>query len=533
MSSASRSADVNSRRKGRQLVRRTLIAIAVAGLALFAAGPAGAQEPRSWTVYATGNQIDVPGIVTPIDTATNTAGPPVTVFDSFGIAVTPDAATAYVTARSNDQVVRIDTATNSIIGDPIDVGVFPTGIAITPDGSTVYTADQNGGSVTPIDTATNTAGPPIQLLPPAETVFTHRIAITPDGTKAYVVVRGSTETPVQVIPIAIASEPPVVLPAITMANGQLFDIAVTPDGATVYIIDNANDQVITINTADDTLGASIAVPDDPLGIAITPDGAKAYVASQRADLVTPIDLTTNTALTPVSTGDGPYDLAVTPDGKRAYAANAASDTVSVVDTATDTVTGGPIPGGDGVDNLAITPDQAPTAVLAATASATGCVVTLDASASTVAFGTIAGYSWDFGDGTTTTTTTPTTTHTYAEPGNHTVTVTETSSGGTSVPELTPDSFTGQTMSRNADDQARTTATVSFAASCQAPPPANGDESPPADDSGTELAATGGVPTDLLTLGSWMLVAGAFLVYLAHLRWLSRRGRAGQPRRPTS
>ena len=531
MSSASRTVDVNSGRRGsasgRRLVRRTLIATAVAGWALLAAGPASAQEPPSWTVYATGNQIDVPGIVTPIDTATDTAGTPVTVFDSFGIAVTPDAATAYVTARSNDQVERIDTATNSVVGDPIDVGAFPTGIAITPDGSTAYTADQNGGSVTPIDIATNTAGPPIQLLPPADTVFTHRIAITPDGAKAYVVVRGSPDTPAQVIPINIAAEPPVVLPAITMPAGpELFDIAVAPDGETVYVVDNVNDQVITINTADDTLGAPIAVPDDPLGIAITPDGTKAYVASQRADVVTPIDLATNTTLTPISTGDGPYDLAVTPDSKRAYVANTNVDNVSVIDTATDTVTGTPIPGGDGVDNLAITPDQAPNAVVSARASTTGCVATLDASASTVAFGTIARYSWDFGDGKTKTTSTATTTHTYAKPGNHTVTVTETSSGGTSVPELTPDSFTGQTMSRNADEQARATATVNFAGSCQAPPSPGGDVSPPG---GTELPATGGVSTGLLALGASMLVAGAFLVYLARARWLSRRRRAGQPR----
>lgn len=154
-------------------------------------------------------------------------------------------------------------------------------------------------------------------------------------------------------------------------------------------------------------------------------------------------------------------------------------------------------------------------MLAATASATGCVATLDASASTVAFGTIAGYSWDFGDGTTTTTTTPTTTHTYAEPGNHTVTVTETSSGGTSVPELTPDSFTGQTMSRNADEQASATATVNLAAPCQAPLPADG-QAP------TELAATGGVPTGLVGLGAWLLLAGTSLVYLTHRRRLPRR-----------
>ncbi len=154
-------------------------------------------------------------------------------------------------------------------------------------------------------------------------------------------------------------------------------------------------------------------------------------------------------------------------------------------------------------DIAITPDQAPKAAVAARVSAIGCEATPDASASTVAFGTIASYSWDFGDGKTKRTSTSTTTHAYAKPGNHTVTVT--SSGGTSVPELTPDTFTGQTMSRNADEQASATATVNLVAPCQAPLPAGGQ-----------------APTGLVALGAWLLLAGTFLVYLTHRRRLPRR-----------
>ena len=93
--------------------------------------------------------------------------------------------------------------------------------------------------------------------------------------------------------------------------------------------------------------------------------------------------------------------------------------------------------------VAMTPDQAPVARLHVDRAPLGQPSTLDASASTVAFGTRASYAWDFGDGTTATTTDPVVQHVYAD-ANLTPSVTVTSSAGTSVSQV----FTGQTMSRN-------------------------------------------------------------------------------------
>jgi YVTN family beta-propeller protein len=68
--------------------------------------------------------------VTPIRTATNTAGPPIPVGNQpFGIAITPNGKTAYVTGGT-DSVTPIRTATNTP-GPPITVGIGPTAIAIT------------------------------------------------------------------------------------------------------------------------------------------------------------------------------------------------------------------------------------------------------------------------------------------------------------------------------------------------------------------------------------------------------------------
>ena len=102
-------------------------------------------------------------IVTPIDTATNTAGPPIAVQDATQIAITPDGKTAYVSDPAGDAVIPIDTATNTA-GTPIQIGRAPAEIAITPDGTTAYVIDQGHPvALTPIATATNTAGTPILL----------------------------------------------------------------------------------------------------------------------------------------------------------------------------------------------------------------------------------------------------------------------------------------------------------------------------------------------------------------------------------
>ena len=78
------------------------------------------------------------------------------------IAITPNGKTAYVFSVTSDTVTPITTATNTA-GPPIPVGAAPAAIAITPDGKTAYVANYDSGTVTPITTATNTAGPPIPV----------------------------------------------------------------------------------------------------------------------------------------------------------------------------------------------------------------------------------------------------------------------------------------------------------------------------------------------------------------------------------
>ena len=160
--------------------------------------------------------------------------------------------------------------------------------------------------------------------------------------------------------------------------------------------------------------------------------------------MTPITVATDTPGAAIAVGAGPYGVAFSPDGTNAYATNTAANTITPITVATNTPGTAIVVGAFPV-TAAFVPDQAPVATLTASGTTAGSPTNFDATASTVQYGTIANYAWNFGDGTSVQNTAiPTGSHTYTLGGSFTVTLTETSSAGTSTAQV----FTGQTVSRN-------------------------------------------------------------------------------------
>ncbi len=179
-----------------------------------------------------------PGWVTPISTATNTAGPRVDVGPSYVMAATPNGKTVYVASLFSDTVIPISTATNTA-GRPIKVARFPFAITITPDGKIAYVLSENS-RLTPIMTATNTAGQPITINP----VGGYNVAASP---------------------------------------------AITPDGKTIYVSPSIqSDVLVPVKTATDKAGKPIRLGAAPTEIVITPDGKTAYTVGTDSGTVTPI-----------------------------------------------------------------------------------------------------------------------------------------------------------------------------------------------------------------------------------------------------
>jgi YVTN family beta-propeller protein len=104
-----------------------------------------------------------------------------------------------------------------------------------------------------------------------------------------------------------------------------------------YVTNIDDNTVSVIDTATNTVTATVPVGLAPQGIVVTPDGAFAYVATL-SGTVSVISAATNTVVATVPVGPTPFGVAITPDGASVYVTDFDDDTIRVISTATNTVT---------------------------------------------------------------------------------------------------------------------------------------------------------------------------------------------------
>src|SRR5438270_468762 len=91
-----------------------------------------------------------------------------------------------------------------------------------------------------------------------------------------------------------------------------------------YVTDANSNTVSVIDTATNTVVATVPVGVTPGGVAITPNGAFAYVTNENSSTVSVISTATNTVVATVPVGVFPRGVAVTPNGSFAYVADGGS-----------------------------------------------------------------------------------------------------------------------------------------------------------------------------------------------------------------
>ncbi len=381
-----------------------------------------------WTGY-----VAIPGSneIIPFNTVTENLASPITVGQGQrALAITPNDNTLYICNQAGTiSYVNINSGSGSgNIG--IGGGSKPYSIAITPRGTVAYVADYGGSKVVPVNTVTNSPGSTIGMPSNPDDVV-----VTPDGKELLVTVPASNL--VEIVSTATNS----IVGSISIIDPM--SITIDDTGQFAYVASQSENEVFPVSLSTNSVGQGIKVGNNPVDVAASPSANLVYVANETDNTVSAIDTKLNKVIATVPVGKGPIAIALTPDGKMAYVTNTTDGTITPIVTATNT-TNAVFNVGVGADAIAIDPDQAPVAELSVTPGAVGSATSFDASASTVRVGTIASYSWNFGDGSSETTIVPTATHTYIAAGTYLASVTETDSAGTSTTRV----FLGQSMSKN-------------------------------------------------------------------------------------
>ena len=252
---------------------------------------------------------------------------------------TPDGSIVYAVLSGSNQVVSINTLTNSV-----------TGLVASPDQG--FNVPSDAAFFTNVNTETlqaliiNRGATPVSISivdvennqylgDVANPNFTNSlsIAITPDNTRAYV----TNDSSVSYIDLTAN-------PIATCGSSEdLFSnanyIAISLNGLLAYVIDQSTSiSVMDIDQLSPNYGTRIAIISGfagPQQIAFTPDGLYAYVTIAN-NSVKIIDVATNnvvgTVIDSQETFSSPTSITMSADGYTAYVANTGNNTISIIDT---------------------------------------------------------------------------------------------------------------------------------------------------------------------------------------------------------
>jgi DNA-binding beta-propeller fold protein YncE len=273
------------------------------------------------------------------------------------VAVSPDGRSVYVTASSGalgdpayqSYVMQYDVGADGTLspkspamvvapfrvfcstpGDPTSCSgadFSAGGVAVTPDGKSVYVAGYlsapyalshpgyvlqydvgAGGTLSPKSPATVRAG--------GETAG---VAVSPDGASVYVANNGGMVSQYDVGAGGTLSPKS---PATVFEDvGALGGVAVSPDGASVYITSSYS--VLQYDAGAGGALSPKSPPTVPAGryppgaVVVSPNGKSVYVTDSRSDSVLEYDVGAGGTLSPkspptVAAGDGPHGIAVSP-----------------------------------------------------------------------------------------------------------------------------------------------------------------------------------------------------------------------------
>jgi YVTN family beta-propeller protein len=304
-------------------------------------------DPRTVAVDDAGQRAYVAnygsGKVSVVDLAAGQVVAEVSVgYRPYGVLVSPDGASLYVAVQGADRLVTVDTTTLEVLcARPL--GERPSGLALSASGETLFVTHLLSNQITILPAQWVSLYLPLILKNSGSTALSPQNL--PSGLDAPVSTR-SLQSQTSLFPdsnlvqsIVLSPDGAVAYIPHTRSNSSnpylTFDTTVFP---LVSLVDVATGQHLLGEQIDlgtlDPPGVGL-----PFDAALTPDGAELWVVNAASNDLSVIDLAQNRLAAHIEVGDNPRGIVLSPGGDAAYVNNTLAGTVSVVDTAAYTVTG--------------------------------------------------------------------------------------------------------------------------------------------------------------------------------------------------
>lgn len=215
------------------------------------------------------------------------------------------------------------------------VGNGPHEAAISPDGRTavvtIYGAQIPGSQLAVIDLERDTVIRTIELAPYTRP---HGVVFLADRNDRVVVTSESTQNIVLV----------------DLNTGAMEAIATGARGSHMVAVNAAGTRGWTANVADNSVSEldlvrrrlirSFAVPLRPEGIAVTPDGAEVWVGSNETGAVSVVSTASGSIIATLTETRFPYRLTAFPNGRRIAIVDGMGNRLVIADVATHAIVGG-------------------------------------------------------------------------------------------------------------------------------------------------------------------------------------------------
>ncbi len=247
----------------------------------------------------------------------------------------PDAECEKLVAdKSKDGIAVVDAAARKV-ARILPGGSDPEAFDLSADGSKLFVSTEDAGVATIIDVASGKVSATVPVGKEPEGV-----KVQPDGKRVWVT--GESDHDITVLDAVTGAK----IGRIVVGQRPR-GIGFTPDGKLAFVTAEQSSEVAVIDVATLAVRKTLKLAKDkadstagdkkPMGVAVSPDGATIYVSTGRGGTVDLIDVATLAVTGSIKAGARPWGIALTADGAKLYAANGPSNDVSVIDTKTRSV----------------------------------------------------------------------------------------------------------------------------------------------------------------------------------------------------